>query len=339
MRKSTSPTSAVRSSPWSASASSCSTVRTGLVGLVTRASLASAEEATGEAHGPGLGQRRTRPVLSHAGLRGEAGELAQGREARQRLALELPDALARQVELVPDRLERPGLALEAEPQLENAPFPLGQRVERLADVLAAKGLLGLLERIRGLTIGKEIAELALVVRADRLVQRDGRRRGRECLFDVLQRQARGLGELFLRRLATELDLEPARRARQLLLALDDMHRDADRARVVRNRALHALADPPGRVRRELVAATPVELLDSAVQAERALLDQVEERHAEPAVALRDRYDEAQVRFDHPALGAAVATLDGLREHDLFVGGEQLVLADVGEEELQAVARA
>jgi hypothetical protein len=84
---------------------------------------------------------------------------------------------------------------------------------------------------------------------------------------VLDRQAGRLGELVLRRLAAELDLEPARRARQLLLALDDVHRDADRARVVRDRALHRLADPPGRVRRELVAAAPVELLDGAVEAE------------------------------------------------------------------------
>src|SRR6185503_3409161 len=105
--------------------------------------------------------------------------------------------------------------------------------------------------------------------------------------DMLDRQARRLGELFLRRLAAELDLEPPRRARQLLLALDDVYRHADRARMVCNRALHRLADPPGGVGGELVAAAPVELLDGAVQPKRSLLDQVEERHAEPAVALRD----------------------------------------------------
>ena len=140
-------------------------------------------------------------------------------------------------------------------------------------------------------------------------------------------------------LAAELDLEPARGARQLLLPLDDVDGDADRARVIRDRALHGLADPPGGVRRELVPAPPVELLDRAVQAERALLDQIEERHAETAIALGDRHDEAQVRLDHAALRALVAALDRLREDDLLVGGEQLVAADVGEEELQAVGRA
>jgi hypothetical protein len=59
----------------------------------------------------------------------------------------------------------------------------------------------------------------------------------------------------------------------------------------------------------------------------------------PAVALRDRHDQAQVRLDHAALRALVAALDRLREDDLLVGGEQLVAADVGEEELQAVGRA
>ena len=128
-----------------------------------------------------------------------------------------------------DRLERPRLALEPEAQLEDPPLALGQRVERLADALAAERLLGLVERVGGLAVGEEVAELALVVRADRLVQRDGRVRGAERLVDVLDRQAGGLGQLLLRRLAAELDLEPARRARQLLLPLDDV----DRTRIVR----------------------------------------------------------------------------------------------------------
>src|SRR3954454_17046316 len=99
------------------------------------------------------------------------------------------------------------------------------------------------------------------------------------------------GDLLLRPFAPELDLEPARRARQLLLPLDDVDGNADRARVVGDGALHRLPDPPRRVRRELVAAAPVELLNGAVEAERPLLDQVEERHAETALALRNRDDE------------------------------------------------
>src|SRR5262249_12316993 len=158
--------------------------------------------------------------------------------------------------------------------------------------------------------------------------RDGRGGGGERLVDVLDRQARGLCELVLRRLAAELYLEPARGARQLLLPLDDVDGDADRACVVRDRALHRLTDPPGRGGRELVARAPVELLDGAVEAQRALLDQVEERDAEAAIALCDRHDETQVGLDHPALGREVAALDRLRERDLFGCGQKLVTTDV-----------
>src|SRR6186997_164138 len=87
-------------------------------------------------------------------LRGETCELAQRREPRERLALELTDALARQVERVADRLERPRLALEAEAQLENAPLALGECVERAADALLAQRLLRLVERVGGLTVGE-----------------------------------------------------------------------------------------------------------------------------------------------------------------------------------------
>src|SRR5262249_34991593 len=61
---------------------------------------------------------------------------------------------------------------------------------------------------------------------------------------------------------------------------------------------------------------------------RSLLDQVEERHAEPAVALGDGHDEPKVRLDHVALRGRVAALDALREHDLLGRGQQLVAADV-----------
>src|SRR5437764_3921898 len=102
-----------------------------------------------------------------------------------------------------------------------------------------------------------------------------------------------------------------------------MDGNADRPRVVRNGALDRLADPPRRVGRKLVAAAPVELLDRAVQPERPLLDQVEERHAEAAVTLGDGDNQAEVRLDHATLRALVAALDRLRENDLFVRGQQL----------------
>ena len=56
----------------------------------------------------------------------------------------------------------------------------------------------------------------------------------------------------------------------------------------------------------------------------------------PAVALRDRDDEAQVRVDHVLLRRDVAALDSLRERNLLGRREQLVAAHLREEELQRV---
>src|SRR5262249_7197256 len=65
-------------------------------------------------------------------------QVAQRSEPCQSLALELPDPLSGQVELVADRLERPRLALEAEAELQDPALALRQRVERAADALLAQ---------------------------------------------------------------------------------------------------------------------------------------------------------------------------------------------------------
>ena len=120
------------------------------------------------------------------------------------------------------------------------------------------------------------------------------------------------------RLAAELGDELALGAADLVQLLDDVDRDADRPRLVGERAGDRLADPPGRVGRELEALAVVELLRRADEAERALLDQVEERQALVAVVLGDRDDEAQVRLDHLLLRVEVAALDALGELDLLL---------------------
>ena len=98
--------------------------------------------------GPGNRARLAGSVASETRRRrsgGEACEIPQRLEALERLALELTHALAREVELVPDRLERPRLALEPEAKLEDAALALRERVERPPDALAPEGLFGLVE--------------------------------------------------------------------------------------------------------------------------------------------------------------------------------------------------
>ena len=105
---------------------------------------------------------------------------------------------------------------------------------------------------------------------------------------LLHGQVRLVGDLLERRLATEHRPQRALGAVHLLQPLDDVHGHPDRPRLVGERPRDRLADPPGRVGRELEAAAPVELLHRPDQAQRAFLDQVEERETLVAVVLRDR---------------------------------------------------
>jgi hypothetical protein len=91
---------------------------------------------------------------------------------------------------------------------------------------------------------------------------------------------------------------------ELVDRLDHVHRDADGARLVGDRAGDRLADPPGGVGRELVAAAVFELVDRLHQADVAFLDQVEELQAAVGVLLGDGDDQAQVGLDHFLLGLA-----------------------------------
>ena len=94
-----------------------------LEGWVARSGEAARQHVPSQRARPAVsGPRRGVVPMSSSG--GEAGEIAQRGEARQCLALELPHALPREVELVTDRLERPRLALEPETQLEDPALTL-----------------------------------------------------------------------------------------------------------------------------------------------------------------------------------------------------------------------
>src|SRR5438552_3479064 len=256
----------------------------------------------------------------------------------QRVALDLPDALAADLQLTPDLLQRGRLPVEAEPQLEHTPLALRQPPDRLAHRLGAQrlGRLGL--RIDGGRIGEQVAELALAVRADGLVQRHGRLDRAERLLHVTQLETGRLGELLVRWLLATRSLQPLAGTVQLHAPLVYVRRDADRRGLVRDRTLAGLANPPGRVGRELETLAPVELLDGAVQADHALLDQVSELEAVALVALRDRDDEPQVRVDHALLRRGVAALHSLGQRDLVRCGEQRITAGLVHEQRQAVRR-
>ncbi len=123
------------------------------------------------------------------------------------------------------------------------------------------------------------------------------------------------------RLAPELLDELPGGADELVDRLDHVHRDADGAGLVGDGAGDRLADPPGGVGRELVAAPVLELVDRLHEADVPLLDQVEELEAAVRVLLGDGDDEPEVGLDHLLLG---------------LGGLLLALADDVDDVLQLV---
>ena len=116
------------------------------------------------------------------------------------------------------------------------------------------------------------------------------------------RNVHALGNLFAGRLATELLDELAAGADELVNRLDHVHGDANGARLVGDSAGNGLADPPGRVGGELVAAAPLEFVHGLHQTDVAFLNQVEELKAAVGVFLGDGNDQAKIGLDQFFLG-------------------------------------
>ena len=93
--------------------------------------------------------------------------------------------------------------------------------------------------------------------------------------------------------------------------LDHVHRKTNGARLIHDRTLDALPNPPGGIGRETEATLGVEFLDRVDQAEIALLDEVKQGNTAIEIVLGDVNHEAQVVLDHllprqefPGTGAA-----------------------------------
>src|SRR5262245_40451740 len=185
----------------------------------------------------------------------------------ERLGLYLADALARDREVLADLLEGVLAALaDAEPHLDHLLLARRQRLEDRLGLLAQVQVDHRVRRREDVAVLDEVAKMAVLFLADRRLERDRLLRDLEDLADLRHRDVHPLGDLLGRRLAPQLLDERAGGANQLVDRLDHVHRDADGARLIGDRAGDGLADPPRRVSRELVAAPVLELVDGLHQA-------------------------------------------------------------------------
>src|SRR3954464_3242037 len=229
----------------------------------------------------------------------------------QRLGFDLAYALARDVELLADFFQRVvGRHLDAEAHAQHLRLARRERIENFLRDVPQAGKGGRVGRRKRRLVLDEIAEMRVVVVADRRLHGDRLLGDFQNLPDFL------LGHLHPLRQRRRVGLLPgllqdlARDAVHLVDRLDHVHRDANGACLIGDRARDGLPDPPRRVGREFVAAPVLELVDRLHQADVPLLDEVEELQAAVGVLLGDRNHEAQVGLRHFALRAARLGLAG-----------------------------
>ena len=143
-----------------------------------------------------------------------------------------------------------------------------------------------------------------------------------------------LAELLVRWLPSKDLLKLHRHPAHLRDLVHQVDRESDGLRLVGQRTLDRLLDPPGSVGRKLSPLGGVEPLDGLHQADVSLADEVQQRKPEPFIIVGDLDHEAEVRLDHEFPGLLVPFLDLGREVDLLLGGEELHLADLPQVELE-----
>src|SRR3989475_520219 len=248
----------------------------------------------------------------------------------QRLGLDLPDALPRDREVLPDLFQRVvGVLADPEALAQHALLARREGLQRVVDLALQIVADGCVQRRDGLLVLDEVPQMAVFLLADGRLQRDRLLGDLEDLANLVQRKVHLLGDLFGRRLTPQLLDQVPRGADQLVDGLDHVHRDPDGPGLIGDGAGDGLADPPRRVGAELVAPLVLELVHGLHQTDVPLLDQVQELQPAVGVLLGDADHEPQVGLDQLGLAALdlflglVQKFDALAE--LFGGNQGLGL--------------
>src|SRR5690606_37125257 len=216
---------------------------------------------------------------------------------------DLADTLAGNRELLPDFFQRMvGVHADTEAHAQHAFLARGQRGQYTGRGFAQVGLDRRIDRLDRVHVLDEITEIGIFLVADRRFERDRLLGDLEHLANLVQGHLQLFAELFGRRFTADFVQHLPARADDLVDRLDHVHRDTDCTGLIRDGTRNRLADPPGRIGRELVAATILELIHGLHQPDIAFLDKIEELQAAVGVLLGDGNHETQVRLDHFLLG-------------------------------------
>ena len=151
-----------------------------------------------------------------------------------------------------------------------------------------------IRRNNGFGVLDEVAELGIAILAQGCVQRNRLASVLLDLDDLLRSHVQFDCQLFRRGFTAQVLEHLTLHTRQLVDDLDHVDGNTNRTGLVRHGTSDGLTDPPGGIGRELVALGVVELLHRTDQAQVALLNEVQEEHAAPRVALGQRDHQAQV---------------------------------------------
>ena len=256
---------------------------------------------------------RTVRAVDEAGQDSRAEGLLQ---LADRLALDLPHAFPSDREHAADFFQGVGVAVrQAESHAEDLALAVVQPLHHLLDPLLQRLAIGLAQRIVPAVIFQKLAEVAVIMFADRLIQRQRLAGHLQNAAGFVQRQPHAGGGLFGRRLAAQfLDQLPRGHAHPAH-RIDHVDRHPDRPALVGDRPGDRLADPPRGVGGELVAAGILELVHRPHQARIALLDQVQETQPAIAVLFGDGDHQPQIAGRQAAFGGIVLLAVGLGPDD------------------------
>src|SRR5208283_1524228 len=236
----------------------------------------------------------------------ERPQLARARrmpKLAQRLGFNLADALARDGEGLAHLLQRMLAAVvQAKAHLDDFFFARRQRLQHRRSLLLQ---IQVDDRIRGRHHGlvlDEVPKMRILFLTNRRFQRNGFLRDLQDLAHLGDRDVHAFGNFLAGGLAAKLLHQLPAGAHQFVDGLDHVHGNTNGARLIGDGARDGLADPPGRVGRELVAAAPFEFIHGLHQADVAFLNEVQKLQPAVGVFLGDGHNEPQVRFDQFFLG-------------------------------------